>query len=287
VRQSEVARAAFGDDAVVLEVEDIRGSLGAATASVSRLHGRSSAGPFSMIVKRVAPVTSGRHVKAAKNPRHWAYWRREVLAYGSGLLPTGPGLTAPRCYAVIGDAIYLEEAPPVPEDPGVAVSRLAAWQAFTAIPDVPWLAGDQLAQRLAVADMDWSDVDADPRCAAIWNRRAELLESVNGVERVLTHGDFHAGQLRAGGDTTVVLDWGTFGVSPAGFDIAHLALSTLRDWDDVYMAEVGSSLSADGVRCAYRVALLLTGVSRLHWMLTTGVEVPAGYVDFVLAHEIE
>jgi hypothetical protein len=267
-----------------LRKEPIRGTLGAATASVTRWSGRIGSQPFSMIVKQLAPVTTGRHVEAAKNPRHWAYWQREACAYASGLLPSGPGLAAPHCYGVVGESIYMEEAPPDPEDPVRAVSRLAEWQSTAVIRDVPWLAGDQLEQRIAVTSLDWAAVDADPRCAAVWDARAELLGSLGDAARVLTHGDFHADQLRAAGANTVVLDWGTLGVSPAGFDVAHLALSTLRDFDDDYLAAAGRGLPADAVRRAYRVSLLLTGVSRIHWMLTAGIELPTGYADFVLAH---
>ncbi len=35
----------------------------------------------------------------AQDPRSWAYWKRELLAFQSGLLATLPiGLSAPRCY---------------------------------------------------------------------------------------------------------------------------------------------------------------------------------------------
>jgi hypothetical protein len=101
----------------------------------------------------VQPLTGGRHAAAASDPRHWAYWRREPLAYAAGLLPSGPGLSAPRCYGVVDDVVYVADVTGQAESPAVAARRLGAWQAATAVPDVPWLSGHQLAQRIAVSSL--------------------------------------------------------------------------------------------------------------------------------------
>jgi hypothetical protein len=101
----------------------------------------------------VQPLTGGRHAAAATDPRHWACWRREPLAYAAGLLPSGPGLSAPRCYGVVDDVVYVADVTGQAESPAVAARRLGAWQAATAVPDVPWLAGHQLAQRIAVSSL--------------------------------------------------------------------------------------------------------------------------------------
>jgi hypothetical protein len=272
----QVLAAVFAESVTACAVVDepIAGSSAATTASVARLSGRTDRGPFSLIRKRFQPLTSGRHAAGAGDPRHWAYWRREAQAYRSGLLPVGPGLRAPRCYGIVDDAVYLEDVQHRPEDPLRAAYRLGIWQAQATIPDVPWLAGHQLAQRIAVTDLHWTAAD-DPRLPAVWARRHELLDELASVPRVLSHGDFHIGQLSDDGDTTVVLDWGTVGSAPAGADAAHLALSTLTDVDDAYR-------EAHPHSGGYHATLLLTGVSRLHWMVTNGVAVPDGYAEFVL-----
>jgi hypothetical protein len=94
-------------------VTPISQGAGAATAAVARLTGRIRAGadelPFAMIRKQFQPVQGGRHAAGATDPRHWAYWRREPLAYAAGLLPSGPGLSAPRCYGVVDEVVYLAE----------------------------------------------------------------------------------------------------------------------------------------------------------------------------------
>jgi hypothetical protein len=284
-----VAAAIGAADAAVLTcaAQPIVTGTGAATGTVTRLAGLARAGrreqPFTLVRKESRPLRSGPHVAGAADPRHWTYWRREALAYASGVLPAGPGLRAPRCYGVVDDVVYLEDVTGPPEAPRVAAHRLGAWQAGAAVPDRPWLAGHQLAQRVAVTDLDWSAVDADPRLAAIWSRRRELLAGLRAVPDVLSHGDFHSGQLTAIDGDTVVLDWATLGVSPVGADLAHLALSTLADLVADYLAGLDGRFGADAVRLGYRTTVALTGASRVHWMLSRGIPVPAGYVDFVVA----
>jgi hypothetical protein len=284
-------------DAVVLacSAEPIATGTGAATGAITRLTGRARSGgreyAFAMVRKEFRPLTSGRHAAGATDPRHWAYWRREPLAYASGVLPTGPGLVAPRCYGVVDDVVYLEEVTGPRELPAVAARRLGEWQASRLMPDLPWLAGHQLAQRLAVGDLDWAAVDGGARLAAVWSRRREMLAALRAVPEVLSHGDFHIGHLVAADGTandatadnlTVVLDWATLGAGPVGADLAHLALSTLDDLVPDYLAGLGSRFDAELVRLGYRTTAALTGASRVHWMMSRGVPVPDGYVDFVL-----
>jgi hypothetical protein len=271
----------------------VTGSSGAATGDISLLTGIARSGtadlPFRVVRKTVRPVTAGRHAPYAGDPAHWAYWRREPLAYASGLLPGGPGLAAPRCHGVAGDVIYLAPASGKAESAEVAARRLGAWQAAapvpdTKLPDAVWLARDQLRQRVAASDLDWRRVSADPRLAAIWARRAELLGELDRVPRVLVHGDFSAGNLIAADErTTVVLDWATLGTGPVGADLASLALSTGEDPLPAYLAGLDGRFAAADAELGYRATLALTGASRVHWMLSRGTQPPPGYVEFVAA----
>jgi hypothetical protein len=283
-----LAAAVGAVDAVVLgcTAEPIVTGTGAATSAITRLAGRARAGgqerPFTVIRKECRPLATGRHAAGAADPRHWAYWRREPLAYASGVLPAGPGLAAPRCYGVVDDVVYLQDVGVAPESPRVAARRLGAWQARPPAPDLPWLAGHQLAQRLAVSDLDWTAVDADSRLVSIWSHRHDLLAALRSVPKVLSHGDFHIGHLVAADEATVVLDWATLGIGPVGADLAHLALSTLDDLVADYLAGLEGRFDPAAVRVGYRTTVALTGASRTHWMLSRGVPVPDGYVDFVI-----
>jgi hypothetical protein len=272
---TEIVAAAAGAGTVVTgcTVEQVSGGTGRATAEVQRLTFQAGHQAFAVIKKTFA--------RNDEEPGHWSYWRRELLAYGSGLLPQGPGLKAPRLLGIAGDAVFLEVAAGPAERPELAAERLARWQAATDVPDVPWLAGHQLAQRVSAKDLDWSEVAADPAVPAIWARRDDLLDTLGAVPNVLSHGDFHPGNLVAAGTDTVALDWAGFGVSPVGADLAHLALGTLRDQLPFYLKGTGGRFAIGDVITGYRVTLALTGASRIHWMLSNGFALPADYIRFV------
>jgi aminoglycoside phosphotransferase (APT) family kinase protein len=168
-----------------------------------------------------------------------------------------------------------------PEDPGLAANRLGGWQANSELPDLGWLTSDQLSQRLAVTHLDWSAVDADGRAVGLWRERAQVLDRLRLVPRVLSHGDFGVGNLVHSGDDTVVVDWGTLGSAAVGSDLAYLALSTLTDLRTEYLAGLGQRYPDDAVMLGYQATIALVGVSRLHWMLMAGHDVPTGYIDFI------
>jgi Phosphotransferase enzyme family len=240
-----------------------------------------------VVRKRLHPQIVGRHAAGAQDPRHWAYWRRELEAYTSDLLPRGPGLRAPRCLAVEDDAIYLEEI--VGDEPNAetAAHALASWQVRAgADVDRAWIGRDQLERRVAVSTLDWTEVRSAPRLESLWARRTELLHQLALLPKVLSHGDFSMGNLRMGDDDVVVaLDWATLGMEPVGFDLAHLALSTGADPVPAYLATDVTALGGPKlVRDGYAASLALIGASRYHWMLSRGIEPPDWYVDFVWGH---
>lgn len=268
--------------------EPITGSSGAATGAVGRLVGVARAGtadiPFRIVRKSFSPVSSGRHTPFARDPGHWAYWRREPLAYASGILPSGPGLAAPRCHGVVDDVAYLADVSGDTESADVAAHRLATWQATTTAPDLEWLAEHQLSQRVSASHLDWSQVDADPRMAALWRQRDELLAGLERIPRVLVHGDFSVGNLIALDDaTTIVLDWATLGTGPVGADLASLALSTLSDPLNAYLAGANGTFDRRAVEFGYRATLALTGAGRVHWLLSQGTQPADEYIEFIAA----
>jgi hypothetical protein len=285
----DVLRAATGTSVVEhVSERPIRGSSGAATGEVFRLVGavtiQGESRPFSLIRKTVRPLTSGLHAEASKSPDHWAYWRREPLAYEAKVPPAGPGLRAPRCFGVHLDTVYLEDVTGPPQDPDRAAHHLGRWQVTAKPPSVPWLCGHQLEQRIAVTDLDWSGTEGDRRAVDIWEARNALLDELGRAPRVLSHGDYSLGNLISDGDDTVAIDWGTVGIAPAGADLAHLALSSLTDPLPAYLAASRNGPPADDVLLGYQTTMALTGASRLHWMLNSQADVPHHYVDFLWAH---
>jgi hypothetical protein len=63
--------------------------------------------------------------------------------------------------------------------------------------------------------------------------------------------------------------------------LAYLALSTLSDLAADYLIGLGRRYPDDSAMLGYRATVALVGTSRLHWMLTAGHQVPAGYFDFI------
>jgi hypothetical protein len=248
VPESVIASVSGRPASAVVDVVDcpLDGGTGAATSGLARLtvrvRGPRGVDEFRLVRKVFRPLRSGRHRHGADDCRHWAYWRREPLAYASDVLPRGPGLRTPRCHGVFDSTIYLEDVGGAPVDAGRAARQLGLWQSAATVPDVPWLGGHQLAQRIDASALDWSSVRADPRAVALWDARDGLLAALSDVPVVLSHGDFHHGNLRTDGPDTVVFDWGTLGLAPVGADLAHLALSTQQDLQDEYLAGLGGAL---------------------------------------------
>lgn len=282
-----------GDSAAIVvrtAEEPITTSSGAATGRIVRYVGelRHSDGrieAFRVIRKSLRPLDSGRHAAFANDPGHWAYWRRELLAYSSDILPTGPGLVAPRCFGTDGNDLYLEDIAGRQETIDRAAMRLADWQSGTPVPDLPWLTRDQLGQRVHATILNWHEVDADRRSAALWDRRDELLRRLASLPSVLSHGDYSLlGNLIARGHETVALDWGTLGLAPVGSDLAHLALSASADPTPYFLEAARGRWPEQDVLNGFQATLALVGSSRTHWMLSRGLPVPEWYVDFLWDH---
>ena len=271
---------------VVSDEQVIERGTGAATASLARVRlvVRDPDGaecPMTVVRKTLRPLSTGRHAFGSEDPRHWAYWRREAEAYSSSLLPRGPGLRAPRCFGVVDNDIWLEDVSGTAPTAEEAVQSLAGWQlGYDAGLDRPWMARDQLGRRLEVSDLDWGLVDADARALRLWEGRSTYYEVLTELPMVLSHGDYSLGNLVSRGADVVALDWATFGWEPLGFDLAHLGLSSGQDPRPAYQAST-SRWTEDRVAAGFTAAVAIIGSSRLHWMLSAGVEVPSWYVDFL------
>ncbi len=287
-----VSRCLTGDDGAIIDIDEqvLNRGTGAATASLARvsLRVRSAGGgerPVTLVRKTLRPLTTGRHAYGSQDPRHWAYWRREAEAYSSALLPQSPGLRAPRCFGVVDNDVWLEEVSgpaPTVED---AAQHLAHWQVgYDAQLDRPWMARDQLARRLEVSHLDWGLVDADPRAVRLWEGRARYYEALSELPVVRSHGDYSVGNLVGQPADVIALDWATFGWEPLGFDLAHLGLSSGQDPRSAYQTST-SRWTEDAVARGFASAVAIIGPSRVHWMLSAGVEIPDWYVDFLWEYQ--
>src|SRR5581483_8504872 len=68
------------------------------------------------------------------------------------------------------------------------------------------------------------------RALAIWEARGALLALVEAMPLSWTHNDLHPGNLYTAGDSTVLIDWGFFGIGRVGEDAANLVFDAILDF---------------------------------------------------------
>jgi hypothetical protein len=246
-------------DAVVA-AEPLRHGLGnAATSGIWRVRG--TAGSAVLKVARLPAATDpAKAFGTSDGPDHWNYWRREALAYETGLAATAyasAGIAASALLEVNeradgGIELWLADVAgtagwdwPVPRLARFAY-ELGAAQARWAgrVPDLPWLSRHWLAQyltegppRLAqVADEDW-----DHPSVAVWP--AELRQRLRrlyadhswqaaiaaSAERTLCHLDVWPANLIDADGTSVLFDWSFAGDGAVGEDVSNLIIDSCTD----------------------------------------------------------
>ncbi len=209
--------------------------------------------PWTLILKVVQAPPDGNG-----DPQGVKYWKREALAYQSGLLSDLPGgLAAPRCYEAVeqpGGAywVWMQD---VQDDVGDTwpiehygtVARClgqfnGAYLMGRPLPTHPWLTRKWLRQyveqaatavALLLDSMDHSLIRrALPGLSAefiqrAWNERYAILEAVERLPQTFCHLDAFRRNLfsrRAveGGDQIVAVDWSYTGIASVGEDLAPL-----------------------------------------------------------------
>jgi hypothetical protein len=187
----------------------------------------------------------------------WTYWKREFLAYSSGLLDDLPGISAPRLFGAAdeGDVafVWLEE---VPEDgdhrwptaryvtAGLHLGRFnGAYLAGRPIPKAPFLSRDQL--RSWTNWIPWGDAVRSPgswshaivaaalpdppiqRLERLHSQVGPLFDRLDRLPQTFSHLDAWRSNLISargadGAERTVAIDWSAVGMAPAGQEIAIL-----------------------------------------------------------------
>jgi hypothetical protein len=222
-------------------------------------------GDRSAILKVVAHSEAGHlNWRSGEEPSHWFYWRREVLAYGTGLLRSLPGsLRAPECRLVAervdgSVALWLEDLQGAPatrwalERYGVAARHLArtqgAYSSGAGLPDDEWLSRGWLRDYLTRRDGDVGLVDdrrawehplvaswfPDPPVERLRTMRRDqplFLDALDRLPRTLCHLDLHPANLFADGDAaTVAVDWAFVGIGAVGEDAGNLVPDSVLDF---------------------------------------------------------
>jgi hypothetical protein len=270
--------------AEVVSVELLGHATPAATAWVWRVR---TAGDTAILkVVRHDPAGNERW-PASEDESDPYYWRREPLAYSSGLLGALDGLRAPRCRlcrerADGTIALWLDDAGAQPDwtverfrfvarDLGRMQGRLAADP-----PGEPWLSRGWFRRYLDLRAR-WIDDYRDRPYAAgverIWARRDTILERVDRAQQTFCHFDFYPANVY-GEDETVVIDWAYCGLGALGIDAGNLVPDAIFDgfvaldeaetvreavWEGYLtgLADAGFEVDADELRYVFLAATAL------------------------------
>jgi aminoglycoside phosphotransferase (APT) family kinase protein len=197
---------------------------------------------------------------AGADVSHRNYWKREWLAFDSGLLDELPGdLRAPRCLHTAehadgdcwiwmedvrgrtGAALTLDDYAKAAHDLGTTQGALAS--AALQRPDDDWLSRRWLRGWVAaceplIAALRAEAISLDERLSslrplrarvlALWERREELLAIVEAAPQTLVHCDFWPTNLYVAEDgSTVAIDWSQIGSGAIGQDLDQVTLDTV------------------------------------------------------------
>jgi hypothetical protein len=209
--------------------------------------------PWSLVLKAVKPT------EKAGSPGGIWYWKREVLAYQSGLLHRLPGgnVTAPACHGVSERPdgsiwLWMEDmkddiANPWPlEHYGVVARHLGqfngAYLTGQAYPSEPWVTHNWLHMYVKNAAKMIEFIRRDPyhpvvmnmfpgntlaQVLAIWEENEQILEVLEKLPQVFCHQDAFRRNLFARGGKTFAIDWGYMGVAPLGAELVALVAGSL------------------------------------------------------------
>jgi hypothetical protein len=209
--------------------------------------------PWSLILKVVRPTEN------ASDPGGIWYWKREALAYQSGMLHRLPGgnITAPTCYAVNERPdgsiwLWLEDvkedidSPWSVEQYAVAARHLGqfngAFLAGQALPSESWITHNWLRKYVENAApmvefirsnpnhpivMKLYPGDALAQILATWDEHEAILDVLDHLPQVFCHQDAFRGNLFNRQGKTVVIDWGYLGTAPVGTELVALVLGSV------------------------------------------------------------
>ena len=253
---------AAADGNARVSVEQVYEPVASASAGIWRV----TCGDQSAILKLIAHSDAGHpNWRSGPDPTHWYYWRREVLAYETGLLESmRGGLRAPACHLVAdrddgSAALWLEDlrSTPAPEWSleryGLAARHLGRMQGAyltgLRVPDHDWLSRSWMRSYLMQRDGDmhlveqtalWKDARLIPwfpappidRVHAMRNDQSRFLDALDELPRTLCHLDLHPANLFGNEqeDITTVIDWSFVGIGAIGEDAGNLVPDAVLDF---------------------------------------------------------
>lgn len=251
---------AFGRPVPSYEIEPIDPQLRihSVTGGVYRVRAGADSVVLKVVRHGVDGTPDGLWLSGAE-PEHRNYWKREWLAFDTGLLDGLPGrLRAPRtllttehadgeCWIWMedvlgrhGPALSLDDYARVGHDLGTTQGAFAG--GAVALPDDPWLSRRWLRGWVEACapmgealtdDTLWRDSPVGfmrhlvDRAVEIWARREELLAIVEGAPQTVVHYDFWPSNVFVGDGGTVAIDWSQIGIGGLTQDLDQLTLDAV------------------------------------------------------------
>lgn len=247
---------------------------------------------WSAILKIFVPPANEQSVE------DFAYWKREVLVYQSGLLSDLPaGLIAPRCLAITEypanehwlwqeDMAVENKMPWSLEQYGIAAHHLGLFnggyltgQCLTgqSLPNHPWLRQSDIQQRLALAEpgipqlpqlcanphfAGLIDEDQVRRIHHLWEQRQRLLTALETLPKTFCHFDAFPRNLIARHDLA--------GHELAGHELAGHTQTVALDWGSAGVGAVGEELVALFATTLKFFEVEIAQIPRLESLIFTG-----------------
>ena len=210
----------------------------------------------------------------SNDPSHWNYWKRELLIYQSGWLPSLPeGITAPQCYDAVempGNiaGMWLEDikdtysgawplhryalaARHLGRLNGIYISRRE-------LPTFPWLSRRRTRQWLKT--IAWRDFPWDH--PQVWQQfpnpeldsfrsmlqdNERFLAKLDQLPKTISHGDtnpanFISHHTPRRQEQTVAMDWSLAGIEPLGDDLGQLVYGTYMNLKSYRLHDISETL---------------------------------------------
>ncbi len=237
-------------DVSSIELERIESGDGRVVSVAGKAWSHEKSVDWSLILKIIVPSSR------ADEPTHYNYWKREILAYQSGLLEKLPEtIRAPRCFAIEEKDdntvwIWLEEVTDSIgphwtlrhyEEAARLLGRFnGSYLVGEPLPDEPWLCRRWLASWVEECDKydnkmalieetwqlpvlrKWFPPHMFKRYSKFHQSRRQLLEGLQKLPKVLTHNDAWPPNLfRQEKSSMVAIDWAFVGIAGLGEELGR------------------------------------------------------------------
>lgn len=259
----------------------LTGGLGPSTLGVWRVG--------EAVVKRLQAPLPGDPGELS-DPAHSAYWRRAVDVAEARIVESTPGLRSPAVLKIEQDPEgatlwhpYVEAA----DLPGPFLARALGRFAGAELTAYPWLARNQLADRLARVERGggWRTLERTTVADIadrLWTRRAIHLATFAALPLVPQHGDPTVDNLRGrSGEDVIALDWSSLGLGPVGADLGYLCLTEREDfavlaeaYADGLTPAPATPATPEQIVTGARINAVYTAVSRAEWALARVADGP-------------